>query len=104
MKEKFDIHTYHETRIALLENSVAHISDTLKDIKQDIHSLRVELKIDIQGLRTELKSDINGLRVELNKKIDAVALNANSQFKWLMGTFISFQFTFLTVLLTKVLH
>ena len=133
MKEKFDVTNYHETRIALLENSVAHISDTLKDIKQDIHSLRVELKTDICELRTELKSDILSLRSELKQDITAlrielkkdisnldikiesnikdirsdikqVTINANSQFKWLMGTMISFHFSLLVAVVIKVFN
>lgn len=139
MKEKFDVNNYHETRIALLENSVTHIADTLKEIKQDIHGLRVELKKDIAELRTKLKSDIAELRTELKSDISVlrtefktdiselkkefkedvshvdsnmkdirneikeVKVNSTSQFRWIMGALISFQFSVIVAIVAKLI-
>jgi predicted nucleic acid-binding Zn-ribbon protein len=62
-----------DTRLALLEQSIGHINETLKDLKADMREMREEIKVfrkevseDIIGI----KSDVSNFRKEINEKLD----------------------------------
>ncbi len=62
----------NDTRVALLEQSIGHINQTL---------LRIEQKVD------KLDDKVDKVSEKLDKKNDEVRGLSWSQFRWIMGTF-----------------
>ena len=60
----------HETRIALLEQSIGHINQTLIRIESRIDGLDKSLNTRIDGLDKSLNTRIDGLDKSLNTKMD----------------------------------
>jgi hypothetical protein len=61
-----------ETRIALLEQSIGHIHQTLIRIESRIDGLDKSSNTKIDGLNESLSSKINELNKSLNSKIDKI--------------------------------
>jgi hypothetical protein len=73
-----EAHMSHETRIAVLENTIGYIHETLERIERNMEKgfSEVNKRIDFLDNKIDSKFDI------LDKKID-------SNFKWLLGMIIA---------------
>ena len=63
-----------ETRIVLLEHTITHIDESLKEIKQDLRTYKQEFNIKFDNIDSKLS------------KID---IDIQTNFKWIMGVIIT---------------
>jgi predicted PurR-regulated permease PerM len=80
-----------ETRIALLEQSIGFVNESLKDIKNELKSINT--KLDSQSESLNSKIDAQGSM--LNSKVD-------SHFRWTLGFMFGLYGIVITTLITAV--
>ncbi len=85
-----------DTRVALLEQSIDHINETLNRIDSRLGTLDQKMDNNFSFLRKEMNSNSNELRKEMNsnsnelrKEINEVRKESISQFRWIIGIIIA---------------
>jgi hypothetical protein len=89
--EKEKVYKYPETidtRVALLEQCVSNINETLKDLRTELK----EMRSDLNGFKTDMHNGFTGMRTEMK-----------SDFRWMLVTFVGL-FGSLTGVVAKGLH
>lgn len=69
----------HETRIALLEQSVGHISQTLLRIETKLDGVDASLNTRINVMENSLNTKINSLEHSLNTKMNSIEYSLNAR-------------------------
>lgn len=86
----------HETRIALLENTIGYIHETLERIETNTNARFNKIEGIMKETKHELKEEMKESRFE-----------GRSHFRWTMGYLISFflgTFSVITAFILKIVH
>ena len=78
-QKNIKINDSHETRIALLEQSIGHIGQTLLRLESKIDNLDSSLNSKINNLDKSLNSRIDNLDKSLGSRIDNIDKSLNSR-------------------------
>lgn len=73
----------NDTRIALLEQSIGHINETLVRIEKRLDDVENEMKIGFRLADNKVEAGFK----ELRQEISVVNQQAWAQFRWIMGSF-----------------
>src|SRR5271165_1625917 len=80
-----------ETRVAVLENAVAHIQQSLSRIENRLEMMdrRFDVSTDKMGRQFEAMNESNNRRFEtLDAKLDKMNDRTTSHFRWIIGAII----------------
>lgn len=104
-RPEFEEHKNHmDSRFNTLEDSIKEVKQELtttrlelktdinnlrSEFKQDMGNLRTELKEDMNNLRTELKQDMSNLKTELKEDMNSIRIDLKTDIKNLKDDLVS---------------
>ena len=74
----------NDTKIAVLENTIINISDTLKELKQDNRDFRQSIEKRFDSIDDKFGS-VDAKFSSINIRFDKIDLEIKSNFKWLLN-------------------
>lgn len=84
-KKEVDFLDVNVTKIALMEQTIIHITNTLNEIRSDIKSLKSDMNQNFFNLEKEIKEE----NIKVWKKLEFLDQRINDNFRYVMGMMVT---------------